>query len=700
MSKYNEYLYDSINNEHERKNLYLLDIVRLEKKIIKADKEGKKDLRKELSQLRKNGKSHPYNIKLNDYIKKEKDFLKKLSQDKKEFSRSLGEDISYKIKKLKIMSFVSECKEAFYKNYTSLSYDAVMHYEEANIINKQIDEIISFMVKNESAVTKAREERGTIKQDDEKKARIELRAYKASGKKDVRDGIAKLKKKFKEGIISKKALKNETNELKKKYEYAVLVKSYDLPGKGNRELLRSLNYQLTKGYRRELTVLKSNIADLRRKTPVETKKTRAFLAFLTFMLPGLGQILNRQYIKAVFFFFISIFTYVVAIPYSLGYANFQGEGIAGLVSLAEDGAKIDKSLVFMIEGILSIYLIIFAVVFLYMSFRDVHKVEKSKIRGVRPKNWFETWSSVSEEGFPYIVSLPALVVVVFIVLVPITTAILLSFTGMDPNHQSKFPWVGLANYKLIATGEGIAGQAFWSILGWTVVWTIFATTAAIVIGFVLAVLTNNERIKGKLFFRTIYILPWAVPAFITIMFFNIMFSPNGAMTALITQVVGAETAIVVKNDPLLSRITLIFLQGWLGSSYIFLLSTGVLQSIPGDLYEAAQIDGATAWQKLKKITLPMVLFQTAPLLIGQYTFNFNNFSIIYLFNGGGPFNPTKYGNLAGATDLLISYIYKLTRENDFQAIGAAITVIISLGLMVFAFIGFRRSKAFSKENDK
>jgi arabinogalactan oligomer/maltooligosaccharide transport system permease protein len=224
-----------------------------------------------------------------------------------------------------------------------------------------------------------------------------------------------------------------------------------------------------------------------------------------------------------------------------------------------------------------------------------------------------------------------------------------------------------------------------------------ATSLAIFIGFMLALLTNNERVKGKVIFRSIFILPWAVPAFITIMFFSIMFSPDGILTTHLNNFIGSDSLIVVKNDPFWSRITLIGLQGWLGSAYVFLLSTGVLQGIPSDLYEAAQIDGATAWQKLKRITLPIVLFQTAPLLVGQYTFNFNNFSIIYLFNSGGPFNPTKYGNLAGSTDLLISYIVKLTMENDYQAIGAAITVVISIGLMFFAFIGFRNSKAFKEE---
>lgn len=106
------------------------------------------------------------------------------------------------------------------------------------------------------------------------------------------------------------------------------------------------------------------------------------------------------------------------------------------------------------------------------------------------------------------------------------------------------------------------------------------------------------------------------------------------------------------------------------------------------------MDGANAWQQFHRITLPMLLFQTAPILVGQYTFNFNNYTIIQLFNGGGPFNPTKYGNLAGTSDLLISYIFKLTMENEYQAFGAAISILISIVLIVVAFIGYRRTSAF------
>ena len=441
--------------------------------------------------------------------------------------------------------------------------------------------------------------------------------------------------------------------------------------------------------------MKSNISDVRRRMPMEVLKTKPFYAWLTAPLPGLGQLLNKQFFKAILFAIGSLFIYGIAIPYALGFGNYQGDGIAGLVTLASEGKKIDKSLIFMIEGIVAIFLVAFSIAIYLISYFDVLKVEKDIIKGIRPRNWFESLTKVESEGFPYLVSLPALIVTIFIVIVPITTAIMLSFTGMNPKNQSKFPWVGFDNYTLIATGSGLAGSVFWSILGWTLVWTLVATSMAILVGFMLAIIAHNDRIKGKTFFRTVFLLPWAVPAFITIMFFSIMFSPNGAITTILNDIFNVQ--LTVKTDPFYSRVVLILLQTWLGSSYVFLLSTGVLQAIPGDLYEAAQIDGATEWQKLRRITIPIVLFQTAPLLVGQYTFNFNNFSIIYLFNSGGPFNPSKYGNLAGSTDLLISYIYKLTMENQYQSIGAAITIVISLGLMLFAFIGFKNSKAFREE---
>ncbi len=670
--KYLKMIKDDIGNDHKRKNLYLRDLA-----------EGKKV----------NKATHPYMKKLNDYHKREKEFLNKLKDDEREYASSLNDDRF--IKKIKIRLFRAEKKYIFYEPFVQLTYDAQLETEVASHELKYLPEIVANNEMLRESLAQKRKELAEI--DDSKRSEIlkAIDAYKVKREKELSEEILNLKNKKKEGIISDKALKNEVKILKRKAKEDIQAKSYRDPKKSIEDEIKNIEHHLKIDPKTQLNVMSLDISDTRRKTPIEVEKTLPIISFLTILVPGIGQLFNKQFVKGFFFLLSSLFIYFIAVPYFLGYGNFQGEGIFGLVSLAKGGAKIDRSIIFLIEGVIAIALMSIAIVIFVLSFKDVFSVEKNKMKGIRHKNWFETRQSIERDGFPYLVSVPAYLVIIFIVLVPIMTTILISFTNLDPRHQNKFVWIGIKNYLLILKGEGIAGGAFWLILWWTIVWTICATTLAIFIGFVLSLIVNQERVKGKGFFRTVYLLPWAVPAFITIMFFSLMLANNGPMTEFINSILG--TSIEIKSSPTLTRVALILIQGWLGSSYIFLLSTGILQGIPSDLYEAAEIDGAKGIKKTLHITIPLVLFQTAPLLIGQYTFNFNNFSIIHLFNGGGPFLPSQYGNLAGASDLLISYIFKLTITNKYQAIGAAITVFISLVLMFISYLGFRRTHAFKED---
>ncbi len=136
------------------------------------------------------------------------------------------------------------------------------------------------------------------------------------------------------------------------------------------------------------------------------------------------------------------------------------------------------------------------------------------------------------------------------------------------------------------------------------------------------------------------------------------------------------------------------IQVWLGFPFVFALFTGVLQSISSDWYEAADVDGGTRLQKFRFITLPHVLFATAPLLIMQYAGNFNNFNIIYLFNGGGPPVRNQY---AGGTDILISWVYGLTFENNMFNMAAAVSILMGLMVVIFAFFQFRKTRSFKEE---
>ncbi|MFZ2258599.1 MAG: ABC transporter permease subunit [Clostridiaceae bacterium] len=696
MGRLNEVLYDHIGREYPRLNLYLAQKARLENAIARGGQD-KPELVQQRNELIKNRKSNPYIVALENFKIRENEYKKTGIPSKIDLP---GEEYDETDKSFNEDLVKAKAAAAFYQDYKDLDYEAKLQFEKAKLEEYHLPRVIKYRRDTIGQIREAQAQALKITPEmirlGQEKAKTETAAVKATYEK----GLAQVNQKRAEGSISKKALANGKRELKAELDSRLKLIAFLDPKRANDELIKAKSYELKLQTKVHSDVMNKDIADLRRKTPVETEKTTPWLSFLSIPVPGLAQLLLKQPVKAALFFIGALFTYIVAIPYALGYGNYMGNGLFGLFTLAEGGTRQQRSVIFMIEGIIALVLLGIGLAVIISSFLDARKTEKGLIRGIRERSWFETKTGIQTDGFPYLVSLPALLMLLFIVIVPLSTTILLSFTNQDPNNQAKFSWVGFDNYVGILQGKGSVGQAFVRILGWTLVWTMVATTSAIVTGFALALLTNNPRIKGKTFFRTIYLLPWAVPAFITIMFFSLMVAPNGAITTLLNQIssfFGGSGDIRIKNSALYTRIALIMLQTWLGSAYIFLLSTGVLQAIPEDLYEAAQIDGASSWQKVSRITMPLVLFQTAPLLVGQYTFNFNNFSVIRLFNGGGPFDPAKYGNLGGSSDLLITYIYNLVMVRNYQAMGAAVTIIVSMALMLFTFIGFRNSKAFREE---
>lgn len=663
------YLQNRIGNQFERKNLYLRDLAQ-GKSVSSGD--------------------HPYLNKLKTFQEKEATFLKELE----ERVAALPPETDPTVTRLQKMLYQAQEKRSFYQSYVDLSYEAELAFKTADTMTNHLPLMLDTHeeIKQEVAFNQT-----ALKQLDptvEQAAKDALTAYQKDMPAKKKAEFDRLNNLRKQGRIAKKAQTNAKKSFLRSQKMAEEELRLQVPSIALSAEAKSLNYRQKHDLKRLENLMMAEIDEFSQTLPMESNKKRAFHHYFTWPLPGLGQILNKQYIKGLIFLIGSLFIYLVAIPYALGYGNYQGDGVAGLITLGAGGKRLDKSVIYLIEGVIAILLLVFAFGIAYLSFRDARKVEKEAVLGVRPKNWALSKKMISEEGFPFAVTMPSLVLITFIVLVPIITTILLSFAGWDPQHQSKFSWIGLSNYTNLFVGKGLAAGLFWRILSWTVIWTLGASTLSILVGFFLAFLLNNDRIKGKFLLRTIYLLPWATPAFVTIMFFSIMLSTGGIMTDLFSGLAGKQ--LFVKDNIILTRVALILIKTWLGSAYIFILSTGVLQSIPNDLYEAAQIDGASAWSKLTRITLPLVLYQTMPLLIGQYTFNFNDFTIIWLFNGGGPPNTSLYGNLAGSSDILISYIFKLTMNNQFQSLGAAIAILISLGLIAVTYVGFSRSKAFKE----
>ncbi len=673
---YEKSLIDRRGVTYPRKNQYIID-------LIEAKENG--------TSPKYTKANHPYNIKLKEYEDQKKALLEK-AKNEANSDKDLPAD--GKLKDLYIEKLVAEKMQAFYEENKDLSYESLLDYRLNDLDVTEIPKILDHdqFLKDSLKDAEERQKNLTPEVIAEKSKFIE--ADRKVLKEKYEHDVAEIEEAFKEERISKKAYKATKEQLKQKFKDQNLKIDYRNPERSIKEEIESYKYKLKEDLKHSLKILEEERSDARRRTPVEVDKERPFKSIISAPIPGVGQLLNGQWQKGLMFLVGALFIFLIAIPYALGFGNYQGQGIAGLISLAQGGKRLDRSIIFMIEGILALAFVLIALAIFIGSFLDAYRTEKGEIQGIRPNSYFETKKYLRTDGFPYLITSPALLVIIFIVIVPIVTAILISFTNMDPQHQNKFEWVGLANYVSIARGQGIAGKAFWHIFGWTIMWTILASTLAIVLGFIFALMVNNERIKGKKFFRTVYLLPWAIPAFITIMFFSIMTSRGGVITEAVNTLF--NTSLDIKNNTVQTRAALVLLQGWLGHSYIFLLTTGVLQAIPKDLYEAASIDGATGFQRTLRITIPLVLFQISPMLINQYTFNFNNFSIIYLFNGGGPFNPQVYGNLAGSSDILISYIYNLTMNSQYQAIGAAITVFISIILIIISFFGYMKSSAFKE----
>ncbi|MGI8386158.1 carbohydrate ABC transporter permease [Robertmurraya sp. P23] len=414
-------------------------------------------------------------------------------------------------------------------------------------------------------------------------------------------------------------------------------------------------------------------------------KTAALLS----IVPGLGQLYNRQFLKGIIFL-------VLAASFGIVFGDILNMGFWGLFTLGEI-PKVDHSIFLLIDGIIALIVTVLGLGVYAFNLYDAHTNGKKRDLGLKLNSVREQYHNLIDGGFPYLMISPGFLLLIFVVIFPIIFVILLAFTNYDLYHSPPaklVDWIGIQNFIDIFKID-IWRNTFFKVLGWTIVWTFGATTFQIALGMFLAIIVNQKDLKGKAIIRTILILPWAVPAFVSIMIFSGMFNETfGAINKMILPALGLDPQPWM-TEANWTRLALILIQGWLGFPFIFAMVTGVLQSIPEDLYEAATVDGASIWQKFSKITLPLVLFATAPIMITQYTFNFNNFNVIFLFNNGGPAVP---GQTAWGTDILISWIYRLTMTSAQYGKAAAITMILSFIIIAVALWQFRRTKSFQEED--
>ena len=269
-----------------------------------------------------------------------------------------------------------------------------------------------------------------------------------------------------------------------------------------------------------------------------------------------------------------------------------------------------------------------------------------------------------------------------------------NFANTKDSHQLLQPgWKAFntfANYTHLFTDPVVRGP-FIGVFVWT---TIFAFTTVIMmfsVGLLLAIVLN-QKLRFRRFYRSILILPYAIPSFMSILIWGGMFNRQyGAINGLF------HTHIDWFNNPWLAKATILIVNLWLGFPYFYLVSSGALQAIPAELEEAASIDGAKTSTILRLIKLPLLLQILSPLLISSFAFNFNNFNIVYLLTGGGP-TDVLHGKTAGATDILITYTYKTAFGSAEQNLGlaCAISVIIFFIIGSISMWSLKRSKVLEQ----
>lgn len=252
--------------------------------------------------------------------------------------------------------------------------------------------------------------------------------------------------------------------------------------------------------------------------------------------------------------------------------------------------------------------------------------------------------------------------------------------------------IGSHNFERVWKDDGIK-EPFISIFIWTVVFSVLSVAFTLIIGLVLASVVQWEALKGRAIYRVLLILPYAVPAFISILIFKGLFNQSfGEINMVLQGIFGLSPAWF--SDPFLAKCMVLIVNTWLGFPYMMILCMGLLKAIPDDLYEASAIDGANFVHNFTRITLPLMIKPLTPLLIASFAFNFNNFVMIQLLTGGGP-NMIGTSEPAGYTDLLVSYTYRIAFEGaggqDF-GLASAIATLIFLLVGALALLNLRFTK--------
>ena len=451
---------------------------------------------------------------------------------------------------------------------------------------------------------------------------------------------------------------------------------------------------------------------------------------LSHLIFGAGNLYRGQIIKGLIYLLLQagLIALFVGCPTVTGPNNVQVPlGYKALANLVLKGSKggynpltgdiepASSSQLMLLFGLVTIGLIILYVIIWNSAVNSSVAADVDVKEGRKPSTFKQDLQALIDGRFHVLMISPTLMAAIIFTLLPTIFMICIAFTtyndlDMSAEGTPLFHWSGFQNFASIFTGEGTLGREinarFFPVLGWTVIWAIFATFTCYFGGIILALLINKKGLKGKKAYRTMFVLTIAIPQFISLLAVRFLLSAEGPVNSLlkswglINQSISFLGLATSGNNVLLAKVMIILINMWIGVPYTMLMTSGILMNIPSDLYEAARVDGTSKIKMFFKITMPYIFFITTPYLISSFIGNINSFNTIFLLSGGGPSVTDAMGNAyrAGDTDLLVTWLYKLTIDNGDYNTGAVIGILTFLFTSTITLITYRRSKAYKEED--
>ncbi|MYE83153.1 MAG: sugar ABC transporter permease [Gammaproteobacteria bacterium] len=277
----------------------------------------------------------------------------------------------------------------------------------------------------------------------------------------------------------------------------------------------------------------------------------------------------------------------------------------------------------------------------------------------------------------YVYVAPALIGLTALTFYPIAYGVWLAFTDASQSHLGQENWNGIGNFVTVAASPGIL-----RVGAFTMIWTFTNVAAHVGIGLLLAYTLTRPGIRGSTLYRTVLLLPWAIPGYISVLAWNGMLQPDGLLNAIL------GTAIDFTATPNAARASVILVNIWLGIPFMMMALSGALQGIPTDMFEAAELEGASRWDQFVRLTLPNLKGTLVPISLLGFIWTFNTFNTIYLMTRGNPY--VGFGE-PGATDTLITYVFSVAFDYGQYGVAAAWSVALFLLLVGISYVYVKRS---------